>query len=114
MIPAFACPAVMTPGQFGPTSRIDVRRTSESARIMSTVGMPSVMHTASASPASAASMMASAPPGGGTKITDAFAPVSATAFATVSNTGHPSWRVPPLPGVTPPTTFVPYACAAFA
>ena len=37
---------------------------------MSSVGMPSVMQTASGSPASAASMIASAAHGGGTKITD--------------------------------------------
>ena len=76
--------------------------------------MPSVMHTASASPASAASMMASAANGGGTKITEAFAPVSLTASATVLNTGQPSWVVPPLPGVTPPTTWcrTPAACLA--
>ena len=80
---------------------------------MSIVGMPSVMQTASGKPASAASMIASAPPGGGTKITDALAPVSRRPRATVSNTGQPSWVVPPLPGVTPPTTFVPYACACF-
>ena len=49
--------------------------------------------------------------GGGTKITDAFAPVSRTASATVLKTGQPSCVVPPLPGVTPPTTFVPYAAA---
>ena len=53
-------------------------------------------------------------PGGGTKITDALAPVFATASCTVSNTGQPSCVVPPLPGVTPPTTVVPYAAAAFA
>ena len=71
---------------------------------MSSVGMPSVMQTASGRPASAASRMASAANGGGTKITDAFAPVSRTASATVLNTGQPSCVVPPLPGVTPPTT----------
>ena len=41
--------------------------------------MPSVMQTTSGTPASAASMMASAANGGGTKITDALAPVSFTA-----------------------------------
>ena len=76
--------------------------------------MPSVMQTASGSPASAASMMASAANGGGTKITVALAPVSRTASATVLNTGQPSCVVPPLPGVTPPTTFVPYAAACLA
>jgi hypothetical protein len=73
---------------------------------MSTTGMPSVIQTTSATPASAASMMASPANGGGTKITDAFAPVSLTASATVLNTGQPSCVVPPLPGVTPPTTLV--------
>ena len=43
---------------------------------MSSVGMPSVMQTASGRPASAASMIASAANGGGTKMTDALAPVS--------------------------------------
>ena len=40
-------------------------------------------------------------------MTVAFAPVSRTASATVLNIGHPSCVVPPLPGVTPPTTCVP-------
>ena len=65
---------------------------------MSSVGMPSVMQTTSGSPASAASMMASAANGGGTKITDALAPVSFTACATVSKTGRSRCVVPPLPG----------------
>ncbi len=89
-------------------------RIAANTRIMSSVGIPSVMQTTSGSPASAASRIASAPPGGGTKITDAFAPVASTQSATVLNTGHPSCLVPPLPGVTPPTTLVPYAAAAFA
>ncbi len=74
---------------------------------MSSTGIPSVMQTASGNPASAASMIASAANGGGTKITDALAPVSRTASATVLKTGQPSCVVPPLPGVTPPTTWVP-------
>ena len=59
-------------------------------------------------------MIASAAPGGGTKITVAFAPVLATASLTVLKIGQPSCVVPPLPGVTPPTTCVPYACEALA
>ena len=43
-----------------------------------------------------------------------FAPVAFTASATVLKIGQPSCVVPPLPGVTPPTTVVPYACACFA
>src|SRR5215471_5236304 len=42
-------------------------------------------------------------------MTVALAPVLATASRTVSNTGKPSCTVPPLPGVTPPTTLVPYS-----
>ena len=78
--------------------RLRCRARPSSARIMSSVGMPSVMQTASGSPASAASRMASAAHGGGTKITDAFAPVSRTASATVLNTGQPSCVVPALAG----------------
>src|SRR5436305_15029352 len=44
-------------------------------------------------------------------MTEALAPVSRTACATVSNTGVPSNTVPPLPGVTPATTLVPYSFA---
>ena len=74
---------------------------------MSRMGTPSVMQMTSSMPASAASMMASAAPAGGTKITVALAPVRARASCTLSNTGKPSISVPPLPGVTPPTTWVP-------
>ena len=114
MIPALALPGEMTPGQFGPTSRVGRPFKNVMARIMSKVGMPSVMHTTSANPASAASMTASAANGGGTKITDAFAPVFLTAPCTVSKIDQPSCVVPPLPGVTPPTTVVPYAAACLA
>ena len=44
-------------------------------------------------------------------MTVAFAPVLAFASATVSKTGRFKCFVPPLPGVTPPTIFVPYAIA---
>src|ERR1043165_9581513 len=42
-------------------------------------------------------------------MTVAWAPVFLTASATVSNTVKPSCTRPPLPGVTPPTTSVPYS-----
>ena len=60
------------------------------ARAMSTAGMPSVMHAVTSRPASAASRTASAAPGGGTKITEALAPVCRTASSTVLKTGIPS------------------------
>ena len=55
-------------------------------------------------------MIASAAKAGGTKMPVAVAPVSSTASATVSKTGAPKAVVPPFPGLTPPTTFVPICC----
>ena len=95
MIPILHCPGVMIPGQLGPMSRTVSRGALTSARnaltrIMSLVGTPSVMQAINATRASAASTIASAANGGGTKIIDALAPVAATAAATVSKTGIPS------------------------
>src|SRR5512146_543915 len=42
-------------------------------------------------------------------MTVALAPVALTASATVLKTGTPSTLEPDFPGVTPPTTFVPYS-----
>ncbi len=91
MMPILHSPGVMTPGQFGPTSR-DVSWESSTRRtlIMSATGMPSVIAMTSAMPASTASRMASAAKGGGTKIAEALAPVFSTASATVSKTGTSS------------------------
>ncbi len=74
---------------------------------MSRAGMPSVMQTISGMPASAASMMASAANGGGTKITVALAPVAHRLGHGVEDGPALEVVVPPLPGVTPPTTLVP-------
>ena len=71
--------------------------------------MPSVTATISSSPASAASSTALAAPAAGTITIVAVAPVSRTASATDANTGMPSTSVPAFFGLTPPTTFVPYA-----
>src|SRR5688572_10703055 len=109
MIPTLACPGVMTPGQFGPMSRLFAPPTKCLARTMSATGMPSVMQITSGTPAAAASMMASAAAAGGTKMSAQLAPSLATASATVFHTANPSCVVPPLPGVTPPTTWVPYS-----
>ncbi len=108
MMPILHLPGEMMPGQLGPIRRVRLALQELPRRVtMSSAGMPSVMQTTSGMPASAASMMASAANGGGTKITEALAPVSCTACATVSNTGRSRCVVPPLPGVTPPTTLVP-------
>ena len=65
------------------------------------------MQTTNGTPASAASRIAAGAAFGGTEMNEAFAPVAATASATVSNTGMPSTSCPALPGVTPATTCVP-------
>ncbi len=109
MMPILAWPGVISPGQLGPMSRLAVRPRNAFTRTMSATGTPSVMQTTSGMPASAASMIASAAAGGGTKISAQSAPVALTASSTVFQTAKPSWVVPPLPGVTPPTTWVPYS-----
>jgi hypothetical protein len=101
-------PGVMTPGQFGPTRRTGRPCSARFTLTMSSTGMPSVMTMISGTPASAASRIASAANGGGTKMTLTFAPVCFTASATVLKIGTRSWNsVPPFPGVTPATSFVP-------
>ena len=99
----------MTPGQLGPISTLcGLSLRNALTFTMSRTGMPSVMATITLMPASAASMIASAANGGGTKIIVASAPVWPTASRTVLKMGRPlgsCW--PPLPGVTPPTILVP-------
>src|SRR5262245_55781898 len=99
----------MRPGQFGPRRRVGRPARNAFTRTMSATGMPSVMQAISGTPAAAASKIASAAAAGGTKISAQSAPASRAASATVFQTGKPSCTVPPLPGVTPPTTFVPYS-----
>ena len=81
---------------------------------MSCVGIPSVIATSVLIPASAASIAESAAKAGGTKRILASAPVSSTASLTVLNTGRSKCFCPPFPGVTPPTTFVPYSIISSA
>ena len=104
MIPILHFPGEIIPGQLGPIRRVFEFFSAAATRTISSVGMPSVMQMTSGNPASAASKIASAAKGGGTKITEAFAPVAFTASATVLKTGTSRCLVPPLPGVTPPTT----------
>ena len=108
MMPILHSPGVMMPGQFGPISTISGCCASTFfTRSMSSTGMPSVIATMVLMPASIASRIESAANGGGTKMTDASAPVSSTASSTELNTGRPMCSEPPLPGVTPPTILVP-------
>src|ERR1700733_14556889 len=114
MMPTLHFPGEIIPGQLGPIRRERECFSFSQTRTMSSVGIPSVMQIISGRPASSASRMASAAKGGGTKMTVALAPVFSTAWATVSKTGQPSCVVPPLPGVTPPTTLVPYSAQPLA
>ena len=109
MIPTFASPAVITPGQLGPIKRVSYPLMYSFAFTMSFTGIPSVIQTITLIPAFAASIIASAANAGGTKIIDTSAFVAFTASTTVLKTGLSKCVEPPLPGVTPPTTFVPYS-----
>ena len=92
-------PGDMTPGQLGPMSVTGLPLRYRTTRTVSMTGMPSVMQAITDTPASAASTMASAAKGGGTKMSEASAPVSATARSTVLKTGtSPSNVCPPRPG----------------
>ena len=66
MMPILHSPGVMTPGQFGPTSRVFFPSMNFFTLTMSRMGIPSVMHTTRSSPASNASQIASAANAGGT------------------------------------------------
>src|SRR2546425_2292016 len=74
--------------------------------------MRSVMTAMSLIPASTASMTASFANAAGTNTMAAFALLWRTASSTASKTGTPSTFWPPLPGVTPATTFVPKSSIA--
>ena len=115
MMPILHSSAVITPGQLGPISRTSFPSSARFTFTMSFTGMPSVIQMISLMPASAASRMASAANGGGTKIRETSPCVFFSASRTVLNTGIPSTSWPALPGVTPATTCVPYAlhCVAW-
>jgi hypothetical protein len=66
MIPAFALPGEIRPGQFGPISLAPVSFTKRYTRVMSRTGTPSVIQIISGIPEAAASIIASAAKGGGT------------------------------------------------
>ena len=82
MIPTFARPGEVAPGQFGPMSRAPAACTAATTGIMSSAGMPSVMQKIVRIPAPTASSTASGAPAAGTKMQEVFAPVSRTASAT--------------------------------
>ena len=102
----------MIPAQFGPTTIVRFSfgylLKNRFTRIISCEGIPSVIIQTNLKPPSAASIKASPEYEGGTKAKLACAPVTDTASLTVLKTGFPKWVFPPFPGVTPPTTLLPY------
>ena len=114
MIPTLASPGVITPGQFGPIKRVERPLRYSFTLTMSAIGIPSVIVTTKGIPAAAASMIASAANGGGTKIMETLASVFSLASLTVLKTGRLRCIVPPFPGVMPPTMFVPYSIICVA
>jgi len=66
MIPSLHSSGVISPGQFGPIRRAGRFFRCCFTRTMSSTGIPSVMHTISSMPASAASRIDSAANAGGT------------------------------------------------
>ena len=109
--PHFARPGEMSPGQFGPISRAPRSRRNGSTRVMSSTGMP----FRNADDESQSGVCRLEDGGGGRHrrhVDDRRigAGRSRTASATVSYTGTVSSNCcAPFPGVTPPTTVVPYA-----
>ena len=73
IIPIFACPGVITPGQFGPTRRVFLFSRAWFTLTISDAGMPSVIHIIKSKFALIDSIIAPAANFGGTKITDVFA-----------------------------------------
>jgi hypothetical protein len=109
MIPTLALPGDSTPGQLGPISVTPAFFAFQYTRSMSWTGIPSVIAITVSIPASIASSIAAPANRAGTKIIEVLAPRSATASAIVSKIGIPSTSWPPLFGVTPATTSVPYS-----
>ena len=76
------------PGQFGPIRRVFFVSIYFLTFTISSAGIPSVIATINSIPESAASMIASAAKGGGTKTHETFAPAS-VASERVSHIGNP-------------------------
>ena len=110
MIPTLARPGDVAPGQFGPMRRAPWARTTSTAGIMSSAGMPSVMQKIVAMPAAAASITASGAPAAGTKMQEVFAPVCGHGLGDrVEDRDRAVQRASgrPCPASRPTTTLVP-------
>ena len=110
IMPTTALPGLNAPSVFGPRNIASFAFAAAAISIASHTGTRSGTSTASLIPASIAEIAASFTPAAGTKTTEtSILPNEFTASCGVLNTGTPSTLCPPLPGVTPPTTFVPYS-----
>ena len=109
IIPTFASSGVIIPGQFGPIKVLFLFFKAALTLIISFTGIPSVIATITSTSESIDSKIASAANAGGTKIIETLAPVFFFASFTVLKTGFSKCDSPPFPGVTPPTTLVPYS-----
>src|SRR5438132_4350395 len=109
-MPTTAFPVLRTPSVFGPRNVAPLPLVAAAISIASHTGTRSGTSTVSLMPASIAEIAASFTPAAGTKTTEtSILPNDFTASCGVLNTGTPSTLCPPLPGVTPATTFVPYS-----
>ena len=86
VMPMLHLPGLMMPGQFGPSRRVPGKSRTRRLNVTASswAGIPSVMQTTKATPASAASMIAPEANFGGTAMKLASAPVASTAAATES------------------------------
>ncbi len=107
MMPILHSSGVMTPGQFGPIRRSCEPDSARLTRTMSSTGMPSVMQTIERD--AGVDGLQDGVGGERRRHVDGGGVGAGLgrASATVSNTGRSRCVVPPLPGVTPPTTLVP-------
>src|SRR5712691_7900085 len=110
IMPTTALPGPKTPSVFGPTNIAPFALAAAAICIASQTGTRSGTSTVSLIPASIAEIAASFTPAAGTKRTEmSILPNELTASCGVLKTGTPRTFSPPLPGVTPATTFVPYS-----
>ena len=110
VMPMLHLPGLMMPGQFGPSRRVfgvvAQQRVVDLGLVLGRDALGDAHDEADAGRGGLEDRGRDA--FGGTATNDArSAPVAATASATVSKTGMPSTSCPPLPGVTPATTWVP-------
>ena len=109
-MPTTPLPGLSTPSVFGPRNLALFARAAAAISIASQTGTRSGTSTVNLIPASIAEIAASFTPAAGTNKTEmSISPSAATASRGVLKTGTPRIVWPPLPGVTPAMTFVPYS-----